>query len=76
MQNCKIRVFNMCSLTDFIEFLKNIIFNVINLCNYHGLQWEAGMISYSMARHLITLAVVGTENDDAFIYVKGYKKRE
>jgi len=45
MQNCKtFCVFNTCSLTDFIEFLKNIIFNliIINLCNHHGLQWEAG----------------------------------
>jgi len=65
MQNCKIRDFNTCSLTDFIEFLKNIIFNVINLCT--------GMIPYSMARHLITSAVVGTEDNDALVYVKGYQ---
>jgi len=32
------------------------------------------MIPYSMARHLITSAVVGT--DDVFIYIKGYQKRE
>jgi len=29
-----------------------------------------GMIPYSMARHLITSAVVGTEDDDALVYVK------
>jgi len=28
------------------------------------------------ARHLITSAVVGTEDDDTLAYVKGYKKRE
>jgi len=42
----------------------------------HGLQWEAGMIPYSMARHLIISAVVDTEDDDALVYVKGYQKRE
>jgi len=74
MQNCKIRVFNTCLLTDFIELLKNIVFNIINLCNHHELQWEAGMIPYSMARHLITSAVVGTKDDDALVYIKGYQK--
>jgi len=34
------------------------------------------MIPYNMARHLITSSVVGTKNDDVFVYVKGYKKRE
>jgi len=40
------------------------------------MQWEAGMIPYIMARHLITSAVVGTEDDDALVYVKEYQKRE
>jgi len=34
------------------------------------------MIPYSMARHLITLAVVGIEDDDTLVYVKEYQKRE
>jgi len=34
------------------------------------------MVSYNMARHLITLAVVGTEDDDALVYVKGYQKQQ
>jgi len=34
------------------------------------------MVSYSMMRHLITSAVIDTEDDDALIYVKGYQKRE
>jgi len=29
-----------------------------------------------MARHVITLAIIDTENDDALVYVKIYKKRE
>jgi len=29
-----------------------------------------------MARHIITSAVVGTEDDDALVYVKGYQKWE
>jgi len=41
------------------------------IANHHGLQWEAGMIPYTMARHLIISAVVGTEDDDALVYVKG-----
>jgi len=50
------------------------------IANHHGLQWEAGMILYSMARLitsvLITSAVVGTEDDDVLVYVKRYKKRD
>jgi len=46
------------------------------IANHHGLQWEAGMIPYMMARHLITSAVIGVEDDDVLIYVKGYQKRE
>jgi len=34
------------------------------------------MIPYSMARHLITSAVVGTKDDDALVYIKGYQKWE
>jgi len=34
------------------------------------------MILYSMARYLITSVVVGTEDDDALVYVKEYQKRE
>jgi len=40
------------------------------------MEWEAGMIPYSMARHLITSAVVGIKDNDALVYVKGYQKRE
>jgi len=32
------------------------------------------MVPYSMARHLVTSVVVGTE--DTLIYIKGYQKRE
>jgi len=42
--------------------------------NHHGLQWEAGMVPYSMARHLITSTVVDIEDNDAVVYVKGYQK--
>jgi len=39
----------------------------------HGLQWEDGMVPYSMAKHLITMAIVDTEkndddDDEVFIY--------
>jgi len=34
------------------------------------------MIPYIMARHIITSAVVDTENDDALVNIKGYQKRE
>ncbi|KYN10777.1 hypothetical protein ALC57_17085, partial [Trachymyrmex cornetzi] len=46
---------------------------------HHGLQWEDGMIPYTMVKRLITMAVIGVEeNDDnkAVIYVKGREKRE
>jgi len=46
------------------------------VANHHELQWEAEMIPYMMARHLITSAVVDTEDDDALVHVKGYQKRE
>jgi len=44
--------------------------------NLGGLQWEAGMIPYSMVRHLITSTVIGIEDDNVLIYVKVYQKRE
>jgi len=34
------------------------------------------MVPYSMMRCLIASAVIGTEDDNALVYVKGYKKRE
>jgi len=42
------------------------------------LSWIAmgSCISCSIARHLITSTVISTEDDDALVYVKGYKKRE
>ncbi|KYN15785.1 hypothetical protein ALC57_11991 [Trachymyrmex cornetzi] len=46
---------------------------------HHGLQWEDGMIPYTMVKRLITMAVIGVEeNDDnkTLIYVKGHEKRE
>ncbi|KYN11289.1 hypothetical protein ALC57_16562, partial [Trachymyrmex cornetzi] len=46
---------------------------------HHRLQWEDGMIPYTMVKRLITMAVIGMEeNDDnkALIYVKGREKRE
>jgi len=46
---------------------------------HHGLQWKDGMILYSMVKCLITMDVIGVEeNDDnkAFIYIKGFKKCE
>ncbi|KYN14911.1 hypothetical protein ALC57_12874 [Trachymyrmex cornetzi] len=46
---------------------------------HHGLQWEDGMIPYIMVKRLITMAVIGVEeNDDnkALVYVKGREKRE
>jgi len=50
------------------------------LSAYHyGLQWEDRMILYSMVKYLITMIVIGVEeNDDnkSLIYVKGFKKHE
>jgi len=37
------------------------------IANHHGLQWETGMILYSMARHFITSAVVDIEDDDVLV---------
>jgi len=36
------------------------------------------MIPYSMMKRLITMAVIGVEEDDnmTFVYIKGYEKRE
>lgn len=47
--------------------------------HHHGLLWEDGMIPYSMAKRLITTAVIGTEDDGMSsppVYVKGCQKRE
>jgi len=41
------------------------------IANHHGLQWEAGMVPYSMARHLITLAVVSK----TLSYIKGERQK-
>jgi len=46
------------------------------IANHHGLQWEDGIIPHSMAKRLITTAVIGTEDDNALVYVKGHEKRE
>jgi len=44
----------------------------------NGLQWKNGMIPYSMAKRLITIAVTDTEEDnddnEALVYVKELKK--
>jgi len=45
------------------------------IANHDGLKWEVGMVPYSIAQ-LITSVVIGTEEDDALVYVKGYQKRE
>jgi len=45
------------------------------IANHHGLQWEDGIVPYSLAQHLITSAAISTEDDDAFVYVKGSKTR-
>ena len=40
---------------------------------HHGLQWEDEMIPYSMAKRLITMAVIGAEESDdnkALVYIK------
>jgi len=43
---------------------------------HHGLQWEDGMIPYSMVKHLITIAVIDTKDNDNnnLVYIKGRKK--
>ena len=48
------------------------------ITNHHGFQWEDGMIPYSMAKRLITTAVMSvTENETTpIVYVKGHEKRE
>ncbi|KYN14582.1 hypothetical protein ALC57_13216 [Trachymyrmex cornetzi] len=40
---------------------------------HHGLRWDDGMVPYSIARRLITEAVL--EEDEAVVYVKGHEKR-
>ncbi|XP_036150659.1 uncharacterized protein LOC118648448 [Monomorium pharaonis] len=46
--------------------------------NHHGISWEDGLIPHSMARSLITKAVMGTTatDDEILVYVKGCEKRE
>jgi len=44
--------------------------------NHHGLQWEDGNVPYSFAQRLITKAVMGSTEDEVFVYVKGREKRE
>lgn len=46
--------------------------------HHHGLQWEDGNVPYSMAKRLITMAVMdATEDEDTpIVYVKGREKRE
>jgi len=46
--------------------------------NRHEIQWDDGMVPYSMARSLITKAVMDatTTDDEIFVYVKGHEKRE
>ena len=47
--------------------------------HHHGLQWKDGMIPHSMVKRLITMVVIGVEEDDdnkALVYVKGCEKRE
>ena len=49
------------------------------IANHHGLRWEDGNVSYSMAKRLITSAMLGIEEDDemsTLVYVKGCQKRE
>ncbi|KYM93683.1 hypothetical protein ALC62_15716 [Cyphomyrmex costatus] len=41
---------------------------------HHGLQWEDGMVPYTMAKRLIIETV--TEDDEALVYVKGLEKRQ
>ncbi|KYN10797.1 hypothetical protein ALC57_17062, partial [Trachymyrmex cornetzi] len=46
---------------------------------HHGLQWEDGIIPYTIVKRLIIMAIIGVEeNDDnkALVYVKGCEKRE
>jgi len=44
--------------------------------NHHGLRWDDGMVPYKMAKSLITMAVMGTTDDNIVVYVKGHEKRE
>jgi len=44
--------------------------------NHHGLRWEDGISPYYMAEEFITKAVIGTEDNNNLVYVKGYEKRE
>jgi len=51
--------------------------------NHHGLQWENGMVPYSMANRLITMTVTDTEKDDdddndnkTLVYIKASQKHK
>jgi len=47
------------------------------IANHHGLQWEDGIIPYSMAKRFITAAVIDTDdNNNNLVYVKGHEKRK
>jgi len=46
--------------------------------NHHGIQWEDGMVPYSMARSLITKVMMDatTTDDKIVVYIKGHEKWE
>jgi len=49
------------------------------IAKHHGLQWEGGIIPYSMAKRLIKTAMFDTkdnDDDNNVVYVKGYEKRK
>jgi len=59
-----------------LRFLTDCELEPIMDCKTRSIMdWEDGIVPY-MAKHLITSAVVNTENDDDLVYVKGYKKQE
>ncbi|XP_072762571.1 uncharacterized protein [Anoplolepis gracilipes] len=48
------------------------------MANHHGVQWEDGIVAYSMAKRLITIAVVKEEDDKMqflFFYSISLKRR-
>ena len=45
------------------------------LTHYHGLQWNDGIISYDMAKKLITTTLTKNETSPV-VYVKGHDKRK
>src|SRR5580765_3034104 len=47
------------------------------MVNHHELEWEDGTVAYSMAKQLITRAVVEDyDKRQCIVYVKGHEKRE